>query len=111
MITDRSAVLQNAKNNIQLAQEKQKEQYDRKHCRPCKYKVGDHVLKKDFRRKKRKGGCLDYKWLGPYEIIRDGGKGFFALKCTESGKLVERVHGAHLKLYNHPEQVYSSSLT
>jgi hypothetical protein len=109
--SNRHIVLQNAKQNIQIAQQKQKEQYDRKHSIPCKYKVGDNVLKKDFRRKKRKGGCLDHKWLGPYEVIRDVGKGFLALRCTESGKIIQRVHGAHLKFYNVPEMDVADNFT
>ena len=28
------------------------------------------VLKKDFRRKKRKGGGMTYKWLGPYDVTQ-----------------------------------------
>lgn len=74
-------MLQDAKNNIGHAQHKQKEQYDRKHSKPLKFVVGTRVMKKDFRRKKRKGGCMDFKWLGPYEILKDVGKGFFALRC------------------------------
>ena len=40
------------------------------------YQVGALVLKKDFKRKKRKGGKLDDRWLGPYMISKDLGKGF-----------------------------------
>ena len=101
-------MLQDAKKNIKLSQDKQKEQYDRKHnTGQIQFTIGTPVLKKDFRRKKRKGGCMDPKWLGPYEIIKDLGKGFFALKCIESGDIVKRVHGAHLKVYQYPpsEQV------
>ena len=47
------------------AQKKQKEVYDRKHADPPKFAVGTIVLKKDFCRKKRKGGCLDHRWSGP----------------------------------------------
>ena len=48
-----------------------------------KFEVGVKVLKKDFLRKKRKGGCMDHKWLGPYEVIKDVGQGFFNQKCRE----------------------------
>ena len=40
--------------NVLLTQEKQKEQYDRKHCCPLKYRVGDSVLKKTFAKRKEK---------------------------------------------------------
>ena len=45
---------------------------------------------------------MDHKYFGPFEILRDVGKGFFALKCLDSGKIIERVHGAHLKIYQKP---------
>ena len=38
------------------------------------------MLKKDFRRKKRKGGKLDYRWEGPFLITATLGKGLFQLK-------------------------------
>ena len=58
-------------------------------------------MKKDFRRKKRKGGKLDYKWLGPYFISHDCGKGFYRLSSVDDCEIVvvKRVNGAHLKLY------------
>ena len=52
--------LEEAKANILAAQEKKKDQYDRKcACLEC-YQVDALVLKKDFLRKKRKGGKLDH---------------------------------------------------
>ena len=42
---------------------------------------------------------MDYKWLGPYEVMKDLGKGFFSLKDMENGKIVNRIHDAHLKVY------------
>ena len=39
---------------------------------------------------------MDYRWLGPYEVIKDVGLGFFALRCEDSGRIIERIHGAHL---------------
>ena len=88
-----------AKSNIKIAQDRQKQQYDQKHCRPPKFAVGMRVLKKDFTRKKRKGGGMNHKWLGPYIIIKDLTKGFFSLRSVENGKETKRIHGAHLKEY------------
>ena len=34
---------------------------------------------KDFRRKKRRGGKLDYHWKGPFVITKNLGKGLFQL--------------------------------
>ena len=44
--------------------------------------VGSAVLLKDFNRKKRKGGKLDFRWQGPFEIISSLGTGLFKLKTT-----------------------------
>ena len=62
---------------------------------------GALVLKKDFRRKKRKGGKLDDRWLGPYMISKDLGKGFYSLSDEKevTVNIVERINGAHLKKY------------
>ena len=38
------------------------------------------VLKRDFTRKKRRGGKLDYRWQGPYIIVASLGKGLYRLK-------------------------------
>ena len=65
------------KANIAKAQKKQKEYYDKKQC----------WLKKDFTRKKRKGGKLDYRWNGPYKIIASIGRGLFKLEEINNGKV------------------------
>ena len=67
---------------------------------------------KDFRRKKRKGGKLDYKWLGPYRVTHDCGKGFFSLSDVTNHKkiLIKRVNGAHLKIYKSPIPTTNISL-
>ena len=49
-----------AHENIQKAQEKQKILYDKKHNVAAAFSVGSVVLKKDFRRKKRRGGKVDF---------------------------------------------------
>ena len=69
MAEAQKTTLETAKMNIVTAQDKQKQTYDRKHCTSFEiYSVGSAVLKKDFTRKKRKGGKLDSTWVGPYTI-------------------------------------------
>lgn len=75
------------KANIQKAQQKQKEYYDRKHSTTLCFKKGSVVLKKDFLRKKRRGGKLDYRWQGPYVIIASLGKGLFRLQELHGSKV------------------------
>ena len=71
----RKNLLQIAKANILNAQKKQKDYYDRKRANPLYYKSGALVLVKDFTRKKRKGGKLDPKWVGPYFIKKSALEG------------------------------------
>ena len=98
--------MEKAKTNILIAQQRQKKAYDRKHANPEVFKVGAVVLKKDFTRKKRKGGKLDSKWVGPYNIIANLGRGLFRLQQVgDPAKIVQRVNGVHLKEYNMPCQV------
>ena len=75
------------KNNIKKAQAKQKKYYDRLHNVGACFEVGSAVLMKDFRRKKRKGGKLDYRWIGPYKITKSLGKGLFRLQEKATDKV------------------------
>ena len=58
------------------------------------------MLLRDFTRRKRKGGKLDHKWRGPYEITRVLGKGLYSLKDVNTHQIIERVNGYHLKEYH-----------
>ena len=88
------------KENILVAQQRQKEQYDRKHANPDIFTMGAIVLKRDFTRKKRAGGKLDSRWTGPYRIIKSLGRGLYSLESVEDSKnTVTRVNGVHLKQY------------
>ena len=71
--------LEEAKSNILAAQKKQKETYDRKRAIVTPHAVGTFVLVKDFTRKKRKGGKLDQKWLGPYKIEKTLPRGIYVI--------------------------------
>ncbi len=75
--------------NIDKAQAKQKEYYDQKHGAASCFGVGSVVLKKDFRRKKRRGRKLDYRWLGPYTITESLGKSLFQLKEINGGMVCQ----------------------
>lgn len=73
------------------------------HIHAGTYSVGAKMLIKDYERKKRKGGKMDYRWLGPYIIEKSLGKGLYALKtANNSGKVLDRVHGTRLKPYLSP---------
>jgi hypothetical protein len=90
--------LQAAKINIQKAQQKQKELYDRKHAKPNAYEIGEKVLKRDMKKKKRAGGKLDCQYQGPYVIIKCFGKGIYSIQeVAQPNEIIQKVSGAHLK--------------
>ena len=95
----RQELLEKAKENIIRAQQQQREVYNRKHYSPVVYKLGSVVLKKDFSRKKRKGGKLDEKWLGPFTIVGMLGRGLYRLQAVDTTDIIPRVNGVHLKPY------------
>ena len=61
--------------------------------------IGARVLKKDFLRRKRKGGKMDPQWLGPYEVTKDLGKGFYTLSDPNTG--VVFVKGSMVLILRH----------
>ena len=111
LASHRQGIIEEAKQNIKQAQEKQ-EVYDLKHAHPDAFKVGCQVLKKDFRRKKQANGKLNMRYLGPYEITEKLGKGLYALELVaDPTQVVSRVHGAHLKPYHLPPSTDHSDTT
>eukprot|EP00731_Ephydatia_muelleri_P005131 Em0002g1307a len=89
----RKEILESVKRNVMDAQRIQKRNYSRKRGKGSHFGIGDKILKKDFRRKKRAGGALDPKRLGPYEVMKDIGKGLFFVKRCDDGK-IEYSHKA-----------------
>ena len=64
------------------------------------FEVDALVLKKDFTRRKRKGGKLDEEWDGPYRVLRVLGRGLYRLEnVADPKKVIPRVKGVHLKKY------------
>ena len=62
--------------------------------------MGSTVLRKDFTRKKQKGGKLDYKCLGPYRITHSIGRRIYRLQLiADPKKTVNRVNSVQLKAY------------
>ena len=101
----RQQLLQAAKTNIKKQQEKQKELYDRKHARLNAFVVGKKVLKKDFTRKKRRGGKMDHRYQGPYIIAQNLGKGLYKLQgFMDPHTVITKISGAHLKPYKDPDE-------
>ena len=76
LLSAREETKEKASKNIEEAQEKQKEYYDRKRS-PETFADGTEVLVENTAQKQRKGGKLTDKWLGPYIINRHISKGLY----------------------------------
>ena len=88
-----------ASANIHEAQTKQKEYYDRKH-QPEELAVGTKVLRENTAQKQRKGGKLSDKWLGPYIVHKQMGKGVYQLKTVSGTVLKQKCNVSRLKVYH-----------
>ena len=67
-------MLEKVKANIVDAQARQKKAYDKKSHNPDVFKCDALVLKRDMKRKKRAGGEMDFKWIGPFKVIKSMGR-------------------------------------
>ena len=105
-----TAQLDTAKANIKKAQEKQKLAFDKKHSNPDLFKKGQLVLKKDFKRKKRKGGKLDERYVGPFVISAVLTRGVYQL-TSQDGTNVLKATGAHIKPYKQGNSVSYCNIT
>ena len=107
----REKMMEKVKANIVAAQSRQKEQYDRKHHDREIFAEGALVLKKDMTRKKRAGGKMDNKWIGPYRIVKSMGKGLYQIESADQFNVkIQRVHGIHLKPFYPSAKTVSSSV-
>ena len=93
--------LEEAKKNILAAQKKQKKAYDKKHANPELFETNQLVLKKDIRRKRRRGGKLEQRYIGPFVVSGVVSRGVYRL-TSQDGKTVVKAIGAHLKAYKKP---------
>ena len=71
------------------------------------YRVGELVLLKDHTRKKRKGGKLDARWLGPFKICECLPRGVYTL--SGNAGQIRRAAGAQLKMYRKPNSQQASN--
>ena len=63
----------------------------------------------DFKKKKRRGGKLDYKYVGPFTITKCLGKGLYSLQSIENPEVViKSVKGVHIKPYLTPHSSFNT---
>ena len=108
LLASREKAFKEVEANINAAQKRQKETYDRKH-QPQVIPEGTEVLLENTYQKQRKGGKMDPLWLGPYTIHRNLGKGLYKFKNKE-GKLVKKKANINrLKVYTRRNEATEQS--
>ena len=98
LLGKRDELFQTVKSNIEIAQQKQRETYDRKHL-PEEISAGTEVLIENTAQKDRKGGKLDDAFNGPYIIHKSLGKGIYKVKNQKGAILQKKVNVKRLKVY------------
>ena len=80
--------------NIKNAQEKQKNDFDRRHLSSVGIKIGDKVLVRNNKTFDRKGGKFTNSWKGPYVVSHLTPK-----RLATLDNLKTKCNRSHLKLY------------
>ena len=111
ILSEHAQHLETAKQNILVAQLKQKENYDQKHAKPERFQINQVVLKKDFTCKKTKGGKLKERYLGPYTITKVLPHGTYELADPSDKSKTLRATGAHLKPYTAPSPPHEENVS
>ncbi|XP_068678632.1 uncharacterized protein [Montipora foliosa] len=87
--------------NIEAAQEKQKQQYLRRKGKfDCIFKNGDTVLRRNMLQKTKKGHKMEDQWIGPYTVEElDSKKGTCRLRGKNGELLRRKINVKDLKMY------------
>jgi hypothetical protein len=88
-----------ALENIEKSQEKQKERYNEGIKEETKLRIGDKVLLKDAAKEKQWSGKLSSKWKGPYYIHDVIGNGAYKLRTMDERILKAPYNIKLLKRY------------
>eukprot|EP00731_Ephydatia_muelleri_P038191 Em0675g4a len=106
----RDKIYERALANIQVAQQKDKALYDKKHASSKVFSVGTQVLLRNSARDTKKGDKLKPRWMGPYCIHTVNDKGVYTLRNARTGKVLKNgVNVCRLTEY-HSHSLESSVL-
>ena len=105
MASLKESVYPAALENIEKAQQKQKEQYRaRKGIKQSNIKEGDIVLRLNMKKRTKKGHKGEDSWLGPYKVFEITKYGSATLGCVKTNMALSRkVNIGQLKRYNKDE--------
>eukprot|EP00731_Ephydatia_muelleri_P017503 Em0010g601a len=101
----RDKIYERALANIQVAQQKDKALYDKKHASSKVFSVGTQVLLRNSARDTKKGDKLKPRWMGPYSIhtVNDKGENKTVVideNAPTPEKMQSKVWISTLKLYS-----------
>ncbi|CAC5378790.1 unnamed protein product [Mytilus coruscus] len=88
--------------NVEVAQEKSKQNYDKKAKEPD-FRVGNRVLLQGMKVPKGLSSKLQAKWVGPFYITDVGKNKTYKLRRASNHKIVKsRIHANRIKHYEDP---------
>ncbi|GET59987.1 uncharacterized protein K02A2.6-like [Rhizophagus irregularis DAOM 181602=DAOM 197198] len=99
LIEELPVIRRKIKENVKEAQEKQKQQHDKRGIRKPKFEIGEKVLLYEAWREKQWSGKLQSKWKGPYLIHEEFGNGAYKLKELDGRILKTPQNGEWLKKF------------
>ena len=102
----RDQIFSKVSENINHAQEKQRQQFQRRKGNiSCPFQNKDMVLRRNMLQKTKMGHKTEDNWLGPYEVVDlDENKGTCKLQNQKTGQIIKRrVPLKQLKPYISPE--------
>ncbi|PKC04105.1 hypothetical protein RhiirA5_379649 [Rhizophagus irregularis] len=99
LIEELPIIRNQARDNIEKSQEKQKLYHDKKNKLKKDFQIGDKVLYYDAAKEKQWSGKLEEKWKGPYYIHEIIYKGSYKIKTIKGKILKTPVNGELLKEY------------
>lgn len=89
----------NARDNVNMTQDKQKEYHDKKIKKKSQFHIGEKVLVYEAAKEKQWSGKLNEKWKGPYYIHKEVSNGSYQIKEMDGRILRKPVNGELMKLY------------
>ena len=100
-------IFKTVSRNIAKEQSVQKDYFDRRHQAGKPLEVGTKVMKRNMMHSGRKGGKMDYQFMGPYTILSvDAKKSRYTLMTEEGKVLAQQVNASNLKLYHNPQEEF-----
>lgn len=87
-------------SNIDMAQVRQQEDFNKRQHKKDSFHIGDSVLLWNNKCADRKGGKSVDLWYGPYDIYKEVGKGLYQLKDSKTSQVLKKkANACNLKHY------------